>query len=432
MARFLTPLILLPLIFLIVGSGASAWAQPRTWAHLAAEPAGPLEADPPVVSTVRQLKPQPPVLVQDIRVQTSAQRTKLVFDLQRQVRVQHRRAHRPDRFILELQNARLSSHASARLADQPIPESISVRQAARDVHAKARTVLVTLTNVADYRVSPLSKPPRLVVEVVNRLDTEEARLAPSGPAKTALPQGETLPPPKGPAPAPRDGVKLIVIDPGHGGKDPGAVGHGGTEEKRVTLRVGLTLRDLIAQRLKKPVLMTRDRDVFVELDDRATFANNKDADLFVSIHVNSHPQRSTKGLEIYHFGEATDRRALEVAARENGTPINETGVGWQYLVADLLTTKKIQDSLDLAWHTREAVVSRLKENYPVDDHGVKTAPFYVLRFTAMPSILAEIAFVSNPAEEKLMQTDAFLTQIAEGIFDGIRAYLHPSLAASGK
>ena len=422
MARFLTPLLI---VLLIVGSGPVAWTQPPIWSALAAEPVESLDLDSPVATPVRRLTRHPPVLVQDVRVKTSAHATTLVFDLQRQVRVQHRRAHRPDRFILELQNARLSAHAGARLADQPIPESISVRQAARDVHAKARAVLVTLTNVANYRVSPLSKPPRLVVKVVNRPETEEARPAPSGPAKAALPQGATGPPSKAPAPAPRDDVKLLVIDPGHGGKDPGAVGQGGTEEKRITLRVGLTLRDLITQRLKKPVLMTRDRDVFVELDDRATFANSKNADLFVSIHVNSHPQRSTKGLEIYHFGEATDPRALEVAARENGTPINETGVGWQYLVADLLTTKKIQDSLDLAWHTREAVVGRLKDQYPVDDHGVKTAPFYVLRFTAMPSILAEIAFISNPAEEKLMQTDAFLAQIAEGIFEGVQAYLRP-------
>src|SRR5919198_1271579 len=113
----------------------------------------------------------------------------------------------------------------------------------------------------------------------------------------------------------------------------------------------------LLRRLGKEVLVTRDRDVFVELEDRAKYANSVNADLFVSIHVNSHPQRATRGVEIYHFGEATDRRALEVAARENGTPINETGVGWQYLVADLLTTKKVQESLELAWTTKQAMLA---------------------------------------------------------------------------
>ncbi len=408
---------LLLFLLLIVGPDPGAWAQPPAWAPLAAERGVAAVEESPTSITVRQPTPSPQVVVQNVRVQTSPETTKLIFDLQRQVRVHHRREHHPERFILELQNARLSKQASARLADQAMPPSISVRQGTGDAHSKARTVLITLTNVADYHVSPLTKPPRLLVEVVTRKPENEL-----APPPADLPP----PPPPRKAPAPRDGVKLIVIDPGHGGKDPGAIGPGGTEEKRVTLRVGLLLRDLIAQQIKNPVLMTRDRDVFVELDDRAKFANSKDADLFVSIHANSHPQRATKGLEIYHFGEASDPRALEVAARENGTPINETGVGWQYLVADLLTTKKIQDSLDLAWHTKEAVVARLKETYDVDDHGVKTAPFYVLRFTSMPSILAEIAFISNPGEEKLMQTDAFLTRMAEGIFEGIRAHLSPS------
>lgn len=410
MARRITRSLFLSLF---IGLVPTAWAQPPMRASIGFDQDETVAPAHPVATPVRQPKHQPPILIQDVRVQSSAETTKLVFDLQRQVRVHHRREHHPERYILELQNARLSKHASARLVDQAMPPSISVRQYNADAPSKARAVLVTLTDVADYHVSPLTKPPRLLVEVTTRKQENEP----------ALPRVESPPPPK--APAPRDGVKLIVIDPGHGGKDPGAIGPGGTEEKRVTLRVGLLLRDLIAQQIKKPVLMTRDRDVFVELDDRAKFANSKDADLFVSIHVNSHPQRATKGLEIYHFGEASDRRALEVAARENGTPINETGVGWQYLVADLLATKKIQDSLDLAWHTKEAVVSRLRDTYDVDDHGVKTAPFYVLRFTSMPSILAEIAFISNPGEEKLMQTDAFLTRMAEGIFEGIRSYLSP-------
>jgi N-acetylmuramoyl-L-alanine amidase len=119
-----------------------------------------------------------------------------------------------------------------------------------------------------------------------------------------------------------------------------------------------------------------------------------------------------------------------VAARENGTPIESTGVGWQYLVADLLTDKKIEESLELAWTTRQAMVAHLDDHYDVADLGVKTAPFYVLRFTTMPSILAEIAFISNPTEERLMQGDPFLTRMAEAIFEGVKAFINPVQTAA--
>lgn len=221
-------------------------------------------------------------------------------------------------------------------------------------------------------------------------------------------------------------IRTIVIDPGHGGKDPGAIGRSGLSEKDITLQVGLKLRDLVAKRLGKKVLMTRDRDVFIELEDRAAFANRNNADLFVSIHVNSHPQRAVKGLEVYHFGKASDRRALEVAARENGIPIDQVDNNpVNAIVLDIVARKKIDESQNLAWATREAMVARMDDHYDVMDHGVKTAPFYVLRHTKMPSILAEIAFISNPTEERLMRDEAFLTRIAEAIFDGVRAYVAP-------
>ena len=218
---------------------------------------------------------------------------------------------------------------------------------------------------------------------------------------------------------------LIVIDPGHGGKDPGALGRKGTREKDIVLKVSHLLKTMIQERLNANVIMTREKDVFIELEDRATFANRKKADLFVSIHVNSHPKRSVKGLEVYHFGEASDPRAMEVAARENGTPLKDNGPAWQFILADKLTDKKIENSRDLAWIARKALVGQLRKHYKVKDHGVKTAPFFVLRMTTMPGILAEIAFVSNPTEEKLLTSKTYQTRTAEGIFKGIKSYISP-------
>jgi N-acetylmuramoyl-L-alanine amidase len=406
-----------------------------------------------------------PALVRDVRFKTYRDHTRLVLDLQRSISFTQNRLKNPDRIIIELQNALLGKTAKDRLAETRFPDEIAIAQP----HSRSVTISLDMSAVSDYKLLPLTKPDRLVVDVFQTHTPIQPAAPPQKPPsaetspESAVPAAQSAPdvlpaqpvpeaaPPPAPPPAPpaktpapravvsppgiearadRKDIKIIVIDPGHGGKDPGAIGRSGMAEKDITLYVGLRLRDLIIKRLGKGVLMTRDRDVFIELEDRAKFANNMGADLFVSVHVNSHPQRSTKGVEIYHFGEATDRRALEVAARENGTPIKDTGIGWEYLVADLLTTKKVQESLELAWTTKKAMISRLDDYYDVEDHGVKTAPFYVLRFTTMPSILAEIAFITNPMEERLMQSDAFLHRVAESIFDGIKAYVKPVQTAA--
>lgn len=402
-----------------------------------------------------------PTLIRDVRFKSYPDHTRIVLDLQRSTSFTQNRLKNPDRIIIELQNALLGKTAKDRLTETKLPDEIAIGQP----HPRSVTISLDMNAVSDYKLLPLSRPDRLVVDVFQnhapaqpavppppqKPEVSEASPtppdltvppAPVAPSTQPAPKAASLSPPPSPqakAPAPRavvppsrtearagrDDIKIIVIDAGHGGKDPGAIGRSGMAEKDIALYVSLRLRDLIIKRLGKGVLMTRDRDVFIELEDRAKFANNMGADLFVSVHVNSHPQRSTKGVEIYHFGEATDRRALEVAARENGTPIKDTGIGWEYLVADLLTTKKVQESLELAWTTKKAMVARLDDYYDVEDHGVKTAPFYVLRYTAMPSILAEIAFITNPTEERLMQSDAFLHRVAESIFDGIKTYVKP-------
>lgn len=367
-------------------------------------------------------------LVRDFRFGTHAEYSRIVLELQRSVSFTQSRLKDPDRIVIELQNTRLSEAVRRKLKGQSLPNDISIEQP----NPRSVTLLLNLGQIGDYRLLPLEDPDRLVVDLFNRLE-EGGKPRPSsnssspGSAQAQTASSQTRIPTISAPPRPNgSSINTIVIDPGHGGKDPGALGRKGTAEKEITLQVALKVKKLLAARLGKKVLMTRDRDVFVELEDRAQFANRHNADLFVSIHVNSHPQRSIKGVEVYHFGEASDRRALEVAARENGTPITEKSGGVEFLLADLLTTKKVHDSMELAWSTKESMVKGLDRHYDVVDHGVKTAPFYVLRFTAMPSILTEIAFITNPTEERLMRTDAFQNRMAEAIFDGIKAYLTPA------
>lgn len=362
-----------------------------------------------------------PAMVENLRSSVSPDSTRLVLDLNRKVKVRKPAGSSGGEIVIEIPNATLSPKAQRKIDTGSLPQPFVIAQPSE------RSVSVSLPSGSyeTYRMLTLANPPRLVIDVV-------PSNTPPVPQESSTASGEAVPlntpapaptPPQ-PVPPPAKAFKTIVIDPGHGGKDPGAHGQRGTREKDITLKVALKLRHLLSKQPGIRVLMTRDRDVFVELEDRAKFANGNEADLFVSIHVNSHPQRSVRGIEIYHFGEAKDQRALEVAARENGTPLNNTGVGWEYLVADLLAAKKIEESLDLAWNTKEAMITHLNGHYALVDHGVKTAPFYVLRFTSMPSILAEIAYISNTTEESLLRSNTFLTRVAESVLKGVLTYLN--------
>ena len=358
-----------------------------------------------------------PATVQNFRVFSTPERTRLVLDLDRLTKVTEHKSADSDDVVIFLPYATMSRSARLRLDRGIIPAPFQIAQTTTG----AVTVALPTHAIRRYKQFSLENPARLVVDVIPGIAAPDAP-TPDQAASVPSPPGTFEPPPQPTIPQAKS-YKTIVLDPGHGGKDPGARGRRGTEEKDITLKVALRLRELLSKQPGVRVLMTRDQDVFVELEERAKFANRQEADLFVSIHVNSHPSRAVKGIEIYHFGEAKDQRALEVAARENGTPLNNTGAGVEYFLADLLTTKKIEESMELAWTTKESLVAHMNGHYTVTDHGVKTAPFYVLRHTSMPSILAEIAFISNPSEEELLRKNAFVRDVADSLLHGVKSFL---------
>jgi N-acetylmuramoyl-L-alanine amidase len=406
---FVTPLARLAfctIFFLFVGSIVAPIAQGGSPDHRPSHLTTPLNT----VHIKARHASLTPVTIQNVRVMTGPEKTRLVLDLDRHTTVIKRRLENPDRMVVALPNAWMSQPAQAKVTDGTVPTPFSVTR----ISPRAVAVSLPTASFHTYKQFSLSDPPRLVIDVTPPLEQGSASLGET----QEIPQSKILPIIQ-PTPPRAKGFTTIVLDPGHGGKDPGARGLQRTEEKDITLKVAL----LLSKRTNVRVLMTREHDVFVELEERAKFANSKEADLFVSIHVNSHPSRAVSGLEIYHFGEAKDQRALEVAARENGTPINNTGVGWEYLVADLLTAKKIEASLELAWNAKEALVGRMNGPYAITDHGVKTAPFYVLRFTSMPSILAEVAYISNPTEEDLLKKPTFIRDVAQSLYQGIVSFL---------
>jgi N-acetylmuramoyl-L-alanine amidase len=218
-------------------------------------------------------------------------------------------------------------------------------------------------------------------------------------------------------------VARIVIDPGHGGHDTGTIGPDGVEEKNVALDVALRLRRLIQQRLGAQVVMTRTDDTFIPLEERTAIANQSAADLFVSIHCNASRDPSARGIEVYYLNFTTDPDSLEVAARENATS-QESVHQLQSLIKKIALNEKIDESSELAQFvdtSLEQATARSGNHQP--DRGLKKAPFVVLIGAHMPSILAEISFLTNPHDEHLLSTASYRQQIAEGVYRGIARYV---------
>jgi N-acetylmuramoyl-L-alanine amidase len=217
-------------------------------------------------------------------------------------------------------------------------------------------------------------------------------------------------------------IKRVVVDPGHGGKDTGAIGPRGVREKDLALAIGRR----VAARLKSlgfEVVMTRTRDVFVSLDERTRLANEAHADLFVSIHCNAARRRKLEGVETWTLNVSSDRYAARLAAFENAEA-DRTVSDLRLILADLATKANASDARDLAQSVQSSLVRTLRGRVgPVRDHGVKQALFYVLLGTRMPSILVETGFISNPAEERRLRSARFQEGTAEAIARGVKDYV---------
>jgi len=368
--------------------------------------------------------------VQSVRHWIYPDYTRLVLDTDRDVDFRQDNSQNDSRddsngeiLRITLNHARLSPEAKKGVAE--LTDGLLQRITLRPTSTDGVQVYINVKNLREPpKIIPLSNPGRLVIDLFGPMPAGGPDL-PDSPAPS-LPKasdGRTVV-----ALAQPIDVRTIVIDPGHGGKDPGAIGRAGLTEKDVVLDIGLRLRSLIQERLGRKVIMTREDDTFIPLDDRTLIANSKKADLFVSIHVNSHPQRRTRGVEIYHLGQSSDRHAMAVAARENNVSIqslDNLDRTVKQILFDLGRDYNMDQSQNLAFFTRQSFQTTLEKryDYTVVDHGVKRAPFYVLLNSNMPSILAEVSFISNPTEEQLLRQSQYLQAIAESLFQGIRSYL---------
>ena len=223
-------------------------------------------------------------------------------------------------------------------------------------------------------------------------------------------------------------VKKIVLDPGHGGKDPGAMAYN-LKEKDIVLKLALKLAPILEKKLGCKVILTRKRDIFIPLEERTAIANTNDADLFVSLHINSSPLTAANGIETYFLNLTSNPDAMRVAAFENATSTHQMS-DLQNILSDILKNSKISESSRLAQQVHNSMITGLERKYPhIKNLGVKQAPFYVLIGAEMPAILVEMSFISNPDDAEHLKNNHFLNSIADDISSGIQSYISNNTAS---
>ena len=222
-------------------------------------------------------------------------------------------------------------------------------------------------------------------------------------------------------------IRKIVIDPGHGGKDPGAIGFSKKNlEKEIALTIAEKVKNKLSENLDVEVMLTRDKDEFVSLQSRTKFANEKGADLFISIHCNAHRSNTATGIEVYYLSTAktSDERAVEALENsvvydyEGGEEAVQKYNDLQLILADMAQNEHLEESYDLAMELQDDLVT---STYCFD-RGVKQANFYVLRGAFMPAVLIETGFLSNADEEKKLSNANYQNKIAQSIFEGIKSF----------
>lgn len=344
--------------------------------------------------------------VTGVRFFTGPDYTRVVVDLSGSVAFVARRlpldpaAERPHRVYLDLAGARLgpSCEACYTVSDGLVRQVRSAQYDPRTVR-----VVLDLDAPAQFRAFALEGPSRIVVDVFRGAGTPDlvASLIPGAH------RGAPLRRPR------------LVIDPGHGGKDPGALGVGGLREKDVTLSIARELADLLRREATWEVKLTRDRDVTLSLEERTAIANAFGADLFLSIHANASPNRKARGIETYYLAPASDRAARRLAALENAGA-EEGAAEMEHILADVVLHSKMRDSRRLAEIVQGALISHLSSTHKgTRDLGVKRGPFYVLAGAFMPSILVEVAFLSHPEEARWLRDEGFRRRTAAALAQGI-------------
>jgi N-acetylmuramoyl-L-alanine amidase len=346
--------------------------------------------------------------------------TRVVIDADNEVSYTHRllkkdvSIKKPQRLYIDLNSSRLAKDITKVV---PINDNLLIDARAGQYASNRVRVVVDIKSFETYKIFSLKNPFRIVIDVWGTVD------------KPVLPpirtdQKDKKIPPGALAKQLALGVSRIVIDPGHGGRDYGAPGYlRGVHEKNVVLKLARRLAKKIRKELGCEVIMTRNSDRNLTLEERTAIANTKNADLFISIHTNAARDKRAYGIETFFLNLATDNDAILVAARENATSTKNIS-DLETILSDLMQNAKINESSRLAVHVQKSMHRHLKKNYSrIRNKGVKQAPFYVLLGAQMPAILIETSFISNPRECKRLNNTGYQDQMSEAIVKGIKEYI---------
>lgn len=344
--------------------------------------------------------------IKDLRYYETAQGIRVVIESNGQLEFSRGNLKNPERLFFDFKNATLNKELKREIVlNKSLINKIRVGQ----FDANTVRVVFDLSNFDyEFKIITLEDPYRLVIDIYSvtrgNLDIKD----------------------KGVIKNPKLSLKRkIVLDPGHGGKDPGAIGQNGLMEKDVVLDVALKVRELMKDNPKYDIILTRENDTYIPLNERTEIANKVNADLFISIHVNASHNSYARGIETYLLNWTDDEEAIRVAARENAISVakmkqmkGELG----FMLASLEREAKRDDSVKLAGYVHNAMIKNLKNSFSRHDNGVKQALFYVLVGAQMPSCLLEISYISNSEEEKLLSNDLYRTKVAMSIAEGIENY----------
>ncbi len=409
-----------------------------------------------------------------IRSASTADTTRVTIDLEDIVQYTSGRLAKPDRIFFDLHSARLTPEVAheAVQVDGDLLTSVRVAQN----HSDVVRVVLEVAGVKEYGASISGNPPQLVIDLFKKTPPASAAkiakashnsIATQGPPASALTRADEpvadlgaqtdasvsskktsaslkasksnshpdlIQPASAPGPT-HDGqstltralglkIGRIVIDAGHGGHDTGTIGPTGLMEKDLCLDVALRLGKIIKQRLPgADVVFTRPDDSFIPLEERTAIANEAHADLFISIHANSSQDHGARGIETYYLNLKGSPEAMEVAARENA--VSQVGIhDLEDLIKKIARNEKIDESKEFAEDIQTSLSQRVqKTSKTVKNRGVRKAPFVVLIGADMPSILTEISFLSNPADEQLLKKPEHRQRLAEGLYQGVASYL---------
>ncbi len=358
------------------------------------------------------------VEIYDLRYFTHPTFTRIVVDIGTLREYSPHELPSPDRIFVDIYQAKLNPilHNKTYLVKNDYINQIRIAQ--KSPNTVRVVVDIDFNRVKRFQVWPAFDPFRIVIDIYPSetgfdVSTEKPP-QPAQPTKEGYSMARQL----------GLGIQKIVIDPGHGGKDPGAIGKSGTMEKIIVLDICQRLKKLLGANNGLEVIMTRESDIYVPVENRTVIANQKQADLFVSVHANANPSKKRSGVETFYLNFSQDPSVIETAALENATSTKNLSE-MRSILEKIVKNSKVMESKELANDIQKNLVLTLQKKYKdVKDLGYKGGPFWVLIGVETPSILVEVSYLSNSREETRLKNTQYRQYIAQGIYNGIKEYMN--------